>query len=490
MFQKLSDFLLINTSTKQRVLKNTFWLFSGQIGSRVVKLWLIIYAARTLGATGWGAFSYALGIAAFFTIFVDFGVNAIITREASRDPQVQKQYFATALGVKIVLFFVVSLLIILLAPLLIKDPTIGILIPLVALIVGFDSLRDFAAAMSRAWERMEIEAAMQVATNAFILIAGLAMLYVSSTPQSLAAGYAMGTGLGMLLAFYPCRGYFRGIREAFSMKLIRPIFASSLPFAISGLMGAILLNTDTILIGWLLDLTEVGYYAAAQRIALLIYMIPGLISIAFFPAMAKAVSDPKKQRLILEKITGLQFLTALPFTVGGIILSGPIISLLYGESYAPATLSFLIMNLTYLPVFLATVFTNGVFALGEEKKLFISSLIGITGNFILDLVFIPRWGIAGSALATTLNQIVIAAFLWHLLKKRTGFVVLPSLKKIIISTVLMTTVLLPLQYIGTPIYFMILIGGSVYIGSLLLLKEELVFETLKTFTDSQPESIL
>lgn len=487
MLQRLADFLFLNSSTRQRVLKNTFWLFFGQIGARLAKLGLVVYAARALGADGWGAFSYALGIAALFTIFTDFGVNAIITREASKDPEIQKQYFATALVIKIILFLLSCALIIFIAPILIGNTSITIILPLVALIVGFDSLRDFAAAMSRAWEKMEIEATMHVVTNLLILILGLGALFFSPTAYSLALGYAVGTGLGMILSFIPCRSYFREIKKVFSKHLIKPIILSSLPFAISGLMGAVLLNTDTILIGWLLKLTDVGYYAAAQRVALLIYMIPGLLAIAFFPSMAKFSNDPLRQRFILEKITALQFLAALPLTIGGVLLSSPIISLLYGSEYAPATLSFLIMNLTYLPVFLTTVFTNSVFAISQEKKLFISSFVGIVGNFVLDILLIPLWGIAGSALATVFNQTIVAIFLWHFLKKQTGFTIFPHIKKILLANFLMLSALLFFTQLSISLYIIIPIGVILYVGTLLFLKEEMIFETLTVFSEKHVE---
>jgi O-antigen/teichoic acid export membrane protein len=78
MLHAIKQFLLHNTSTHQTILKNTTWLFSGQIIGRLLRATIVIYAARVLGANNWGAFSYALGIAAFLTVFTDIGVNAYI----------------------------------------------------------------------------------------------------------------------------------------------------------------------------------------------------------------------------------------------------------------------------------------------------------------------------------------------------------------------------------------------------------------------------
>lgn len=492
MVRKLINFLFVNNSVRQTVIKNTFWLFLGQILARFVKLGLIVYAARLLGASGWGAFSYALGIAGFFTVFIDFGVNAIITREASRDPEAQKRYFATALWMKVLLFSVTAVLVLTLIPQLIHEEAVAILIPLVVFIVGFDSLRDFAAAMSRAWEKMEIEAGMQLATNIFIVLAGFLALSLSPTPRALAAGYAVGTGLGMILAFIPCREYLRSLRASFTRSLIRPIIIASLPFALSGLMGTILLNTDTVLIGWFLDLEDVGYYSAAQRIVLFLYTIPGLLAIAFFPSMAKFAEDTERRRVLLEKITTLQFLTALPLTIGGILLAQPIIQLAYGGQYEPAQLSFLIMNLTYLPVFLITVFGNAVFALNHERRLFLSSLFGMIGNLIFDILFLPIWGIAGVAFATVINQSLVASYLWYFLKKQTGFSISQSRSNILLANIGMGLMILLLNLLQAHVIITVLVGGLIYLGFLLLLREETIFETIATLrlTHTQPEHSL
>ena len=85
MLQKLKSFLFTNTSTRQTIAKNTFWLAISNIGGRLLRSIVIIYAARVLGANGWGVFSYAISLATFLTIFIDFGINAILIKESSQE---------------------------------------------------------------------------------------------------------------------------------------------------------------------------------------------------------------------------------------------------------------------------------------------------------------------------------------------------------------------------------------------------------------------
>ena len=418
---KLKHFLFTNITTRQTIAKNTFWLMLGQIVSRLIRVAIVIYSARVIGAEQWGAFSYILSLAAFFTIFADFGINAVITRESSRDISLQKKYFSTALFIKAIMVILLGFIIVVFAPLFIKQPAVEILLPLAVLIVAFDVMRDFGTSLSRAWERMELEAYNQVITNVVIFIAGFIAIYFYPSARSITTAYVAGTGLGMVAAFIPFKHYFENIRKTFSPDLIKPILYSSWPLGMLGLMGAFMLNTDTIMIGWFKDIKDVAYYSAGQRIAQLIYIIPGLIGTAFFPSFARLIGEKERFKNILEKSLRLMALIAIPGTILGVLLSPFIIKLLYGAEYLPGISSFQLMNLTYLPIFLSSILGNALFALNKEKKLFTYVILGIFGNALFNLLFIPAFGITGAALSTLVNQIIITIYLIYKLRKEMSF---------------------------------------------------------------------
>lgn len=418
---KITELFFKNISVKQTIAKNAFWLIFGQIFSRFIRVAIIIYAARVLGVGEWGVFSYVLSLAGFFTVFADFGINAVITRESSRDIEKQKKYFSTSLFIKLVMIVALAFIIILIAPIFIKQKSIELLLPLAVFIIGFDVLRDFAASLSRAWEKMEIEALIQVITNTAIFIVGFIAIYFYPNAKSLLIAYVAGIGIGMISAFYPFRHYLTNLKENFSKDLIKPILYSSWPLGMMGLMGAIMLNTDSMMIGWYKNMQDVGYYAAGQRIAQLIYIVPGLIATAFFPSFARLINEKERFQKILRQSLQIIGLLALPLMIGGFFLSSFIIKLLYGAEYLPGAFSFQLMNLTYLPVFLSAILGNALFALNKEKNIFTYVILGICGNFLFNLLLIPAFGIEGAALSTIINQIIITIYLIYKLKKEIQF---------------------------------------------------------------------
>jgi len=97
-----AGFLLKNLGEKQTVAKNTFWLGVAEGVTRFLKLFLIIYVARILGATEYGKFTFALAFVSLFAIFSDFGISTIATREIAREKEKEKE-FPSFLSLKLVL---------------------------------------------------------------------------------------------------------------------------------------------------------------------------------------------------------------------------------------------------------------------------------------------------------------------------------------------------------------------------------------------------
>src|SRR3989344_6207032 len=149
MINRLKELLFQNKSTRQTIAKNIFWLSIGQVGSRLIRAIIIIYAARVLGAAEYGIFSYVLGLAGFFTIFADLGISPLMTREIASHPEKRSTYFASTFWIKIFLLAITSALIIFIAPKFSNIEKAIVLLPFVALLVIFDNLRDFILAYFR-----------------------------------------------------------------------------------------------------------------------------------------------------------------------------------------------------------------------------------------------------------------------------------------------------------------------------------------------------
>ncbi len=427
--RRIKNFLFSNSGSTQTIVKNTFWLFFGQFVSRALRAAIVIYAARVLGAEHWGAFSYALGVAAFLTIFSDIGINALITKEASRNPELKDKYLATAFWVKLALltFCVVGVIIAL--PYLTNIPEAASLMPVLLLVFAFDTLRDLGSALCRALEKMEVEAGLVIFTNLAIVILGFFLLIAYRTTAALAWAYAIGSGIGFFATAVALRGHYGNILKNFSRRLIVPILSTAWPFGLMGLMGAIMLNTDIIMLGWLRTASEVGYYSVAQKLILLSYVFPQLIATSIFPPLARAVAaDGAVAKNLLEKSVALVILAAIPIVIIGFLLATPIITLVFGSAYTSAIPAFRLLILTILIVYPATLLGNAIFAYDKQRSFLTFVMVAIFGNAVFNLLLIPSYGIEGAATATIITQLITNALIWKKIRAVTGMRMYPSIK--------------------------------------------------------------
>ncbi|MDP3725176.1 MAG: oligosaccharide flippase family protein [Nanoarchaeota archaeon] len=469
---KLRSFLFENMAFRQTVAKNTIWQGVSIVVSRLVKALLIIYVARLLGTEGYGVFSYAVGLAGFFAIFSDIGVGGIFMRDASRDPSALQKYFSTALVIKLSLTLVSSALILGVSPFITKIPEAIPLLPLAALLIAFDGIRDFTLALARVKEKMQIEAGLQIFTNVSITILGLLLIAFRKTPLFLVLGYTLGSGVGALATFWYFRSYFRNIRGFFEKSLVITILKEAWPFAFVGALGVVMVNTDTLMLGWFMDARAVGLYSAALRPVQLFYFLPAILSVSVFPAFSRlAGREPAQFRKIFETALLLTFLISLPIVAGGLILPREVILFIFGPAYLGATTAFTVLLFTIITNFPASLLVNGLFAHGKQKYYAVALGLGALGNVTLNLIFIPIYGIAGAALGTLAAQFLAYGFMWLALKRVAPFVLFRRLPRVSFAALLMALVVWGMKILHLHIFLIVFLGILFYFTLLFFLKE-------------------
>lgn len=478
MFEKIKGFLFKNTSNKQTVAKNTVWLTVSSFGGRMIKAAVIIYAARVLGTAGYGVFSYALTLAGFFTLFVDMGLSSVVMREAAKgDEKKRIEIFSTTSFIKLGLLAVGVLFTIFIAPLFSTLPGAKALLPVVALIIVFDNLRDYLFSFIRVREKMEWEAAIFLTMNVAIVILGFAALMRYPTPLAFGWSYVVGLALGFIITLFTLREYLPTLISRFNAKIIWPLFQSAWPFAVTGALGILLTNSDILIISWMRSASDVGIYSAGIRIIQVLYLIPTVIQLATLPLFSRLANrDNAKFRTVLERTIGTVFLISIPLAIGGAVVGTALMSFVFGTAYVSGGLAFKILMITMLVDFPATIIANAIFTYEHQKSLIAASAIGGVANVVLDLILIPPFGMAGSAIGTLIAQTMSNGYLWHTMKKINYFEVLPRLGKVVIAGAIMGIVTWFLLATGVNVSLTIAIGGMSYVLLLYLFREPLFRE--------------
>jgi O-antigen/teichoic acid export membrane protein len=475
--QKVKDFLFKNVSTRQTIAKNTFWLFASETIGRLLKMGLVIYAARVLGVQGWGIFSYAISIASLLMIFTDIGLSDFILREATQKKDGNQKIISTAFFIKITILTLGAFLVISVGPLFshIKEATL--LLPIIAFVLFFDSLRELGLYINRASEKMERDMIVKTLTNGIIFGLGVILLKIELAPKSIALAYAIGSAVGFITIAVLIRKDVKVFRAHIDQKLIGPIFRTIWPFTLVTLIGVLMGNIDVYLLGIWKNATEIGLYAAMQRIPQFILILPSMIAVATFPLISRlAENDQERSRIALEKTLSLIMLLGIPVTFGILILGSNIVYLVFGPAYINAVPILRILILSMLSSFPMVALSNAVFAHNEQRVLVPAYATGILTNILLNLIFIPQWGAQGAALAAGISTIIITTIIWYKKKKTSYFEVFSKLKKALAASMIMGASVFLLNYLGVHVIINIVFGIFIYIALLYILKEPLLEE--------------
>jgi len=207
------------------------------------------------------------------------------------------------------------------------------------------------------------------------------------------------TAAGFLLVYK--HNKFKIINWKFRKETAVNLLKDSWPLILSGLVVAIYTKIDQVMIKNMLDSKELGYYAAAVRLSEAWYFIPIALTNSLFPAIVNAKKISNKFYFNrMQKLYDILAWMAITIAVPVSIFSRDIINIIFGNEFQSAAPVLTIYIWAGVAVFLGVASSQYLITENFTKLSFFRSLIGMIINVILNLVFIPKFGIIGAAYAT------------------------------------------------------------------------------------------
>lgn len=477
---KIKKFLFNNISTRQTVVKNTLWIGVSTTIIKIVRAFIIMYAARLLGTESYGIFTYAMSIAALFAVFSDMGISSILVRELSKNEDKIKEYFSTAFIIKLGFLITTVLLILSVGPFVSKFEASTTLIPIVALSIFFDSLRTFLYSIPRSKNKMETEAGIGLLNEVFCVLLIIVLFLREPTAQTLVYSFTIGNGLGLLIALFTTRRYLIAVPQFFTKTLVLPLIKLIAPFAILSIFGIFMTNIDSVMIGWLTNEHLVGLYGAAQKPISIIYILPNFLASGLLPVISTFLKNKQPIKHIVTTASTASLVVALPLVVGGIITAPAIIFTVFGSSYSEAIPVFRLLLITALFLFPATIYAEVLLAENKQKIFIFTGIIGALLNVGLNLILIPKFGIAGSALSTIVAQAVLMFIFYIEMRKTQKVPIITKPHKTIFAVLIMGIITASMVRASIPLIIVITVACCVYVALLFVQKEKTVIELKKS----------
>jgi O-antigen/teichoic acid export membrane protein len=394
--------------TLQRTVSNLTWLSFDRIvrlfGAVVVNAWL----TRYLGPEQNGVLNFALAFVGMFTPLAVLGMDAIVIRDIVRDPSRKDEILGSAFGLRLMgagsaLVFA-AIAITLVRP----DDTLTrmlVIISAVGMVFQSFDVIDY-------WFQSQVQSKYTVyaKNTAFVLIslakiaailssAGLTVFVILSSAELAVSALA-------LVLMYRKRGFaVQGWH--FRFDIAKQLIINSWPIIISDLAVFMQARIDQVMIGEYLTNTDVGFYAAAQKISEPISFIPMVIMSSVYPVIVKTKEWSEEEYFRrLTNLYRLMFIISVCVCLPIAVLSKPIVHILYGEqfTFSATLLSLLIWTRFYAFYGVA----RSIFISTENlfKHALICSVSGVTVSIAANYFFIQQFGVYGSIIATHLGFLV------------------------------------------------------------------------------------
>ncbi len=193
-------------------------------------------------------------------------------------------------------------------------------------------------------------------------------------------------------------------------KIRNELFLYSWPLILSPIFYNLFPYIDSFFIGYFKNVSEVGLYNSAVPIAELMLIAPFLFVRLFFPLITKEFSK-KNFEIITELSKQVEkwiLLINLPFLILILIFPDVFISILFGPDYLPALNALRFLAIGFIFYTLSIVSYNLITMAGKSRIILIDIILISTLNIILNIIFIPKYGIVGAAITTMISHITLS----------------------------------------------------------------------------------
>jgi len=468
--------------TRKSVKKNYIYMVGFQILSLVTPLFTTPYVSRVLEPDGIGYYSFYNSICSYFVLFATLGTTSFGQREISfvqdRQEERSKIFWENViLRCITVLIALISWWIYIEQA---QDQN-----KLFFIILGGNIL-GISIDISWFFQGME-EFGKTVGRSVFFKILNVILIFAFIREKDDLVIYVLLTvGLNLLsnlsLWTYLSK-YIRIVRinelHPFrNIKAILSLFVPSIAIQIYTVL-------DKTMIGYFTELSyENGYYEQAVSLSKMVLSLVNAMVTVLTPRTGYYHETGDKERLEFYLYQSYRFVwfLALPLCLGLFGIAANFIPWFYGEKYDDmipilrvASMLILVIGLNYVTGMQYLISTK------RQKDYTYTIVLGAISNFMINLILIPRYFALGAIFASVAAETIIMLVQFLMIRKNLDVRKIFSFsKKYLVAGISMLMVVLFEDNYLEPSYIntilLISSGGVIYIGILILLKDEFLGE--------------
>ena len=463
---------------QKSIVKNYLYNLSYQILIIILPLVTASYLARVLGPKGNGIYIYTYTIVNYFVLFGSLGISMYGQREIAYLQNDKIKRKKTFIELVIFRFIAIAIASVIYYFYFMRKGEYVIYYRILffeLLAAGFDiswffqGLEDFKKTVIR---------------NITVRLTSVALIFILVKQQSdlnkYLAIYAFADLIGNISLWLYLPKYFKGIKVE-NISFTKQIPAIILLF-VPQIANKIYNMLDTTMLGRIIaDKSETGFYEQSQKIVRVLLTVVTSLGTVMVPRMANMFANGEKEKIshYMKKSFNFTYMLSFPIIFGLIAISRDFVPWFFGPGY---TKVILLMNII-VPIILLMgvaniIGTQYLLPTKRQKEFSISVLGGIFVNFILNYILIHLWKSVGACIATVISQIVVDVIQCYFVKDEIDLKEMFKLSfKYLFAGIMMfiCCMLVRIFLSGfTCFVVQVLIGIMVYLGILIIFKDELI----------------
>ena len=409
-----------NTVFLRRIAKGAGILFVGIIVSKLLTYAFRAIVARYFGASVYGLLILAIAITSFIASLALLGLPKGLLRYiayylgksnkviiAPMIGSVMKYVLPLCLLLGVVIFLFARRVSVFffhkpeLTPYL---QVASVIVPLFALYSIFDNvLQAFQDAKAFVIARNLVDPLGKLLMLALLISLGVGIWGVTFA-------YVFGIACSVVAMFFFLKGRMLNFSAVFFRpgQLSKSLVYYSLPLLLADFFSMIMVWTDVIVLGAFVTSSMVGVYDAASVSSRLLSMVPLAFSTIFMPSVTELFArDRMNVGKIYKQVIKWVLITLLPIFMFLAMFSRPMLSIFFGQEFGSGAVSLIIL-LAGQFFWGVGLFASNILAIAKRTKfIFYNTVLGGFLNLALNLVLIPKFGIVGAAVSTSVSMCFI-----------------------------------------------------------------------------------
>lgn len=476
---------LVKTTTRGSLI-----LLVGQVSSTLILAFGMLLVAYFLGPVNFGAFSKAQSVVQIAVLVMNFGVQQAMVkyialfRHEGKDNLI-RVLIETGMIITTVLSIFFTLLVYLLSGFIaneiFRDAAQELFIKYLSISILGQGFSTLAQGVTIGFERMELRSFIQISYSFIKSVISPVLVYIGLGTLGAVLGHTspilLSGAIGSFFILILYRNQKASNASISHFDAFKLIINYSFPLYLSSLLGGLLPQIYTTLLGiWETD-EHIGNYSVALNFSVLLTFVTLPISTTIFPLFSKLENNQNELEFLYRNAVKYSTLFGYPIIFTIIALSNQIISILFHNKYVYASNYLRIYMLTFLLIGLGSV-CNGSLLSGQNRNdvNFKSTFWKFIISLPLSYVSIQLYGVTGllytffisSFINTSINVIYIRRIFGFKIDK--AFLIKISL----ISIVSCFLVYQILNFISINLWLELIFGGIlsllIYLFGVILLK--------------------